>query len=299
MLLNRILDDMNENGELSGETDFEALALAGTYSKANVLTFVEHPKYASSVSKNSVALTVPETAHLLNCRGICVCDNPRLLFFKIHNILSFKDEYKRKSERTQVGSNCSISPLAFVAANNVKIGDNVVIEEFVSIKENTVIGNDCVIRAGTVIGGEGFEFKRDGDRIMPVTHAGGVIIGDSVEIQQLAAIDKAIFPWDDTVIGDYCKIDNLVYIAHAVKLNKRILVVANSFIGGRTVIGEDVWIGASATVINGIAIGSGARVNVGAVATKSVPDNESVTGNFAIEHSKFIRNLKDLSQGNK
>lgn len=70
------------------------------------------------------------------------------------------------------------------------------------------------------------------------------------------------------------------------------MIAAGATFGGRTVLGDGVWIGVGATVINGITVGEKARVNIGSVATRSVPDGGSVTGNFAIEHEKFIENLK-------
>ena len=86
----------------------------------------------------------------------------------------------------------------------------------------------------------------------------------------------------------------LVHIAHGVKIGKNVMVVANSGIGGRTVIGDDCWIGFASTLRNGITIGDRARVNMGSVVTKSVASGGSVTGNFAINHEDFIENLKAI-----
>jgi len=297
MQLNEILKEMNEQGKCSGDTAFDVLALIDAKVTKPVLTFIDNRDYIPQDFMDCTVLVEHNFADAVSARGLCACENPRLLFFKIHNYLSSKDGYKRELSKTTIGNNCKISPLSFIADNNVSIGDNTVIEEFVSIKENTTIGSNCIIRSGCTIGGEGFEYKRDGDEIYPVIHSGGVTIGNNVEIQHQCTVDKAVFPWDDTVIGEFCKIDNLVHIAHSVKLGKRVLMAANALISGRTTIGDDVWIGATATISNAISIGNNARVNIGAVATKNVDDNQSVTGNFAIDHMKFIRNLKEQSRG--
>ena len=155
-----------------------------------------------------------------------------------------------------------------------------------------VINDNSIIRAGCKIAGEGFEFKNTSEEVFHVSHIGGVIIGESVEIQYNTCIDKAIYPWDNTVIGDHVKIDNLVHIGHAVKVDSRTMIVANSGIGGRVSIGEDVWIGFGATIRNGIHIGDRARTNMGSVVTRNVGTEEAVTGNFAIPHKDFIANLK-------
>ena len=71
-----------------------------------------------------------------------------------------------------------------------------------------------------------------------------------------------------------------------------LLIVANSAIGGRTVIGDDSWVGLGANVTNGIVMGNHTRANIGSVVTKDVPDGASMSGNFAIDHKRFLENLK-------
>jgi UDP-3-O-[3-hydroxymyristoyl] glucosamine N-acyltransferase len=182
----------------------------------------------------------------------------------------------------------------------VTIGDAVVIEEFASIKENTVIGDGSVIRSGVVIGSEGFEIKKyrieEGETVFTVKHLGGVIVGKNVEIMNNSSIEKAIYPWDDTVISDGCRFDNLVLIGHASRMGKRVFIAGESVIAGNVTIGDDVWIGVGATVSNRIVIGNNARVSLGAVVTRDVPENTTVSGNFAVEHSKFIEHLKKSFQ---
>lgn len=282
---------------IENEKEFTYLALASYSLEQPVCTFLDTAKYAHMINNSvSMLLTTEELYPVFKDRsfGICICEKPRELFFKLHNYISGHTEYgyTRPVFDTTIGQNSNISPLASVAKKNVRIGDNVTIEEFCVIRENTVIGDNTIIRSGAKIGGQGFEFKRKDNTIFPVAHTGGVIIGHDVEIQYNTCVDRAIYPWDNTEIGDYTKIDNLVHIGHAVKLANDVLVVANSGIGGRTEIGEGTWIGFGATVINGTTVGKNARVNMGAVATRPVPDGGSVTGNFAIEHEKFIENLK-------
>lgn len=297
MLLSELLEQIpyTENYKIIDERPFRYLALSASNINNPNCVFLDSEKYIDSISGSvTMVLTVDGLApKLMNGHyGLCVVEQPRELFFTLHNFLSDKEEYRRKSYKTLVGKDCNISSLSYISDANVTIGNNVTIEEFASIKENVVIGDNSIIRAGTVVGGEGFEFKRVDGGILPVKHLGGVVIGENVEIQYNTCIDKAVYPWDDTVIGDYCKVDNLVHIAHAVKINRNVMVVANSGIGGRSVIKEGTWIGFGATITNGISIGENARANIGSVVTKSVADNERVTGNFAIPHQQFIENLK-------
>jgi UDP-3-O-[3-hydroxymyristoyl] glucosamine N-acyltransferase len=296
MKLDKIMAAMHELGEFNGDVSFEILALAEVEIEKRCLTFIDDIKYPKSgMTKNKLLLTTREIASSLDDASFCVCNNPRVLFFKIHNYISTNPEYRRQEFETNIGKNCTISPLASISKNNVNIGNNVCIEEFAVIRENTEIKDNSIIRSGVKIGGEGFEFKRNSDSVESVIHLGGVIIGENVEIQYNSCIDKAIYPWDNTEIGDYSKVDNLVYIAHGVKIGKNVLIVANSGIGGRVHVGDNSWIGFSATISNAIKIGKNSRTNIGLVVTKNVQDNSSVTGNFAIEHEYFINNQKKLA----
>lgn len=286
---------LNQSYEIIQDKDFLTLALAIMKLEQSFCTFIEEEKYIDTISPNAVMVITTEelSEKILKLnKGVCVCEIPRILFFQIHNYLEDEKSYIREKSITKIGENCKISTLSSIAQDNVVIGNNVVIEEFVVIRPNTVIGDNSIIRAGSIIGGEGFEFKREQETILGVRHLGGVNIGHHVEVQHNVCIDRAVYPWDNTEIGNYTKIDNLVYIAHGVKIQENVLIVAQSGIGGRTIIESGTWIGLGASVKNGNVIGEKARVNMGAVVTKPVEAKGSVTGNFAIDHERFIQNLK-------
>lgn len=302
MLLNKILQNIPINGkyEIRYEREFETLGLTVSKPNKSYCTFLDNEKYVDCIDKNAVQIITDKRLYPKivenygDSKGICIVENPREIFFRMHNYLEKATEYSRKRVQTEIGKGCYISPLASIAKENVYIGDNVTIEEFVVIRENTVIGENTIIRAGAKIGSQGFEFKRAGTEIMSVCHLGGVKIGKSVEIQYNTCVDRAVYPWDDTVIGDFSKIDNLVHIGHAAKIDNNVMIVALSGIGGRTEIADNVWIGFGATVSNGLKVGKNSRANIGSVVTKDVNPGVDVTGNFAIDHSAFIQNLKNI-----
>ncbi|HBC30507.1 MAG TPA: UDP-3-O-(3-hydroxymyristoyl)glucosamine N-acyltransferase [Clostridiales bacterium] len=297
MLLSNIFKEYGFliNIVINNEKSFDYLALTASNINGLLCVFLDDEKYINDISSNvRMVITNKRIGKLLEGThyGICIVDNPREVFFLVHNYLSEKRCKSGKKEKTIVGKNCNISILSSIAKNNVRIGDNVVIEEFVVVRENTTIGDYSIIRAGSVVGGQGYEFKRVGEGILSVAHAGGVMIGNNVEIQHNTCIDRGVFDWDNTIIGDNCKIDNLVHIAHGVKIGRNSMIVANVGIGGRTIIGENTWIGFSATITNGVSVGDNSRANIGSVVTKSIPNGGSFTGNFAIDHSIFLKNLK-------
>lgn len=297
MYISKILKEMGIPHICKNEQRVSSLGLVEYNDGKDVCTFVDNEYYLEKLSDNIQMVLIGEDLldtlkQYRKSYGICVVENPRLTYFRIHNYLVNDISYRRTDFKTRIGTNCNISSQAVIADKNVIIGNNVTIEEFAVIRENTVINDNSIIRAGCKIAGEGFEFKNTSEEVFHVSHIGGVIIGESVEIQYNTCIDKAIYPWDNTVIGDHVKIDNLVYIGHAVKVDSRTMIVANSGIGGRVSIGEDVWIGFGATIRNGIHIGDRARTNMGSVVTRNVGTEEAVTGNFAIPHKDFIANLK-------
>lgn len=291
------LTDFFSNDEVLQNCEFSSLGILDSNYEQSMLSFIEEEKYFSKLidNKNIVAvITVKEMAEKLKKMGygVVVKEDPRISFFLLHNELSCNNKYARKEYKTIIGNNCSISPLSYVSPVNVFIGDNVIIEEFVSIKENTTIGDNSIIRAGTVVGGNGFEMKKVRDEVFSIKHLGGTKIGKNVEIQYNCTIDRAIYPWDDTVIEEYSRLDNLIHIGHAAKIGRRVIMPAQSVIGGRTIIEDDAWIGIGAVVRNGLKIGKNARCNMGAVVTKNVKNDEAVSGNFAIDHKRFIEKMK-------
>ena len=129
---------------------------------------------------------------------------------------------------------------------------------------------------------------------MHVNHCGGVIIGQNVEVQYNSCIDKALYTWDNTVIGDYSKLDDLVHIEHGVKVGERCLIASRTTFGGRTVLGSDSWVGLGAIISNGLVLGSKVSISLGSVVTTNLENGEKVSGNFAINHDKYIDFIKKI-----
>ena len=297
MLLSEI-SKLIEGAKVLKDSEVDSLGLTTAECGKKILSFIENEKYIKDLSKDIKAVITNEYIgeKLKDSYGVIIANNPRMDYFKLHNKLakSMDYDYKRNDFETIIGENCEISNLASISSKNVKIGNNVKIEEFVVIRENTVIGDNSIIRSGVVLGGEGYEYKRVDGIIMNVTHCGGVIIGNNVEIQYNSCIDKALYPWDNTIIGDYSKLDNLVHIEHGVKIGERCLIASRSTFGGRTVLGSDSWVGLGAVVSNNLKLGNKVSVSLGSVVTKSLEDGAKVSGNFAIDHNKYIDFIKTI-----
>lgn len=285
-----------EGSKVLSDGNFTSMGLAVSKCEEQLLSFIENEKYIDGLGDNITCLiTTKEIGEKLKDRyGILIVEVPRIAYFKLHNKLAQNVDYIRREFETIIGDNCSISKLSSISSKNVKIGNNVIIEEFVVIRENTTIKDNSIIRSGCILGGEGYEYKREAGSIMNVNHTGGVIIEEFVEIQYNSCVDKALYTWDNTTIGAYTKLDNFVHIEHGVKIGARNLIASRTTIGGRTVIGSDSWVGLGAIISNGLIIGEKCSISLGSVVTKSLENGEKVSGNFAINHNKYIEFIKTI-----
>jgi len=276
--------------------EFQSLGLV-THDRPRLLVFLEHEQHLARLLENrhtACVVTTQDLAEKLPSRlAVAIADNPRKTFYEFHNDLVANTEFYWKSFATEISPGAHIHPRAFVAERNVRIGKGTVIEAGVTVLERSIIGDDVVLRAGCTVGSQGFEFKRIEGQILPVAHGGGVRLHDRVEIQANCALSRSVFG-GFTELGEDTKLDNLIHVAHNVRIGKRCLLAASVMVAGSVIIGDDVWIGPGASISSEVAIGDGASITIGSVVTKDVPPGQRVTGNFAIAHDKFVAFLRSI-----
>lgn len=207
-----------------------------------------------------VSENLPEDANKNN--NYVIVNKPRVEFKKLLDIL-YPDEINNEPI---LGQNV-------VIGNNVTIGYNLKIGHNTVILDNTIIGNNVTIGCNNTIGGVGFGYEKDefGEYKL-IKHIGNVVINDGVEIGNNTCIDRGVI--GSTIIGENCKIDNLVHIAHGVNIGKNSLIIANSMIAGSVTIGKNVWIAPSTSVINGAKIGDNSMTGIGTVVIRDIGNNE-------------------------
>ncbi len=263
----------------------------------DLLSFVEDEVYLQTAgeNKNILALVTKKQFAKVNPNITLLFSNqPRHTFYLIHEFLSKNTDFYCKKTKNIIHPSARIHFSSFIAGSNIEIGKNVVIGPNVCIYEGTKIAENVEIKPGAIIGSCGFEYYKIKGEMFPVTHAGGVEIKEGVSIGANTCIDRAIFK-ENTYIGEYSKIDNLVHIGHGVKIGKRVMIPAGVVIAGFVKIGNDSWIGVGSVILQRLKIGSNVLISIGSVVTKDVSDNAHVTGNFAIDHNKFIKSLKQKS----
>lgn len=154
----------------------------------------------------------------------------------------------------KIGDNCIIKGHASIGAD-VTIGANTTLHPHVTIYDRCKIGERVCIHASSVIGSDGFGYTFIDGHHMKVPHVGHVVIEDDVEIGANTTIDKATL--GATVIGAGTKIDNLVQIAHSVKLGKHNILCAFTGIAGSTTSGDNVIFAANVGVSDHVRIDDG------------------------------------------
>lgn len=272
----------------------------------NTIIFLNKNKneYLEKLSKinESIIILLSTTkkervSKISNSNLIIFSNNPRLEYAKLlYKVLKETGHYNRKNftlkdgyyygENVKVGENVIIEPFVRIGSN-VEIGNNTVIKSGAIINDNIKIGNNCYIKSNCVIGGEGYGIEKDTDgKTYRIPHIGGVEIGNNVEIGALATVCLGTI--GKTIIKDYTIIDDHVHISHNVLVGEGTFVVAGSFIGGSVKIGKNSYLGLGCVVKNKLTLGENSKVSMGAVVVTDVKDNETVTGNFAMPHMKFL-----------
>ncbi|HLF51407.1 UDP-3-O-(3-hydroxymyristoyl)glucosamine N-acyltransferase [Flavobacterium sp.] len=181
----------------------------------------------------------------------------------------------------QLGENVTLYPNVTIL-DECTIGKNTVIWSGAVVRERCHIGMDCILHPNSTIGADGFGFRPDPERgLVKVPQIGNVVLGNGVEIGANSCVDRGKF--SSTVLGDGCKIDNLVQIGHNSKLGKFCIMAGHSGLAGSVTLGNGVIIGGSASIKDHITIGDGAMVGAGSGVAADVPAGKTVLGYPAVD----------------
>ena len=189
-------------------------------------------------------------------------------------------------ERSIIGPNC-------VIGDHARLGDDCLLHANVTIYHQCVLGSRVILHGGCVIGSDGFGFANDKGRWVKIPQVGRVVIGDDVEIGACTTIDRGAL--DDTVIEEGVKLDNLIQVAHNVKIGAHTAIAACTGIAGSTKIGRHCMIGGAAMIFGHIEIADGVRISTNTLITKSLTKPGTYTSALPFsEHGEWLRNAAHL-----
>jgi len=284
--------------DLEGDPDKEVFGL-NTLESASIdeIAFISRKSFLSSLplTKAGALICSNELSEGYSGNKL-IGEDPYLLYARCTKV--FKDfgsisSNLGVSELAYIGNNVSISKKSSVAnftniSDGVDIEDDVVIGSGVFIGENSVIrkgsriypnvaiydsaeiGSNCIIHSGAVIGSDGLGFAKEKGKWVKIEHLGKVIIGDNVEIGSNTSIDRGSV--GNTVIEDDVKIDNLVHLAHNVKIGSGTAIAANSAVAGSSSIGKNCTLAGCCAVVDNIEVTDEVHITAMSLITKSIKE---------------------------
>ena len=180
-----------------------------------------------------------------------------------------------------LGENVTIYPNATIL-DECTIGKNTIIWSGVVVRERCHVGAYCILHPNCTIGADGFGFRPCPERgLVKIPQIGNVILGNNVEIGANSSVDRGKF--SSTILGDGCKIDNLVQIGHNSILGKYCIMAGNSGLAGSVTLGNGVIIGGSASIKDHLTLGDGVIIGAGSGVAADVPAGKTMLGYPAVE----------------
>jgi UDP-3-O-[3-hydroxymyristoyl] glucosamine N-acyltransferase len=184
------------------------------------------------------------------------------------------------ADRASVGAGC-------VVGDDCSIGEDARLMPRVVLYSGTRVGRRCLVHSGVVLGGDGYGFATTGGEHRKVPQLGRVVLEDDVELGSNTTVDRGML--GETLIGAGSKLDNLVMIAHGVRLGRHSLLAAQSGIAGSTQVGDrTVWAGQSGAAGH-LKIAAGTIVAAKAAVLKDVAEKRFVAGIPAVDHGRWKR----------
>ncbi|MGB9235054.1 MAG: UDP-3-O-(3-hydroxymyristoyl)glucosamine N-acyltransferase [Terriglobales bacterium] len=293
--------------------DMEITAVAGIeHALPGQITFVANQKYAAAAKTTRASAVIVDENFPAISTGMLRTKNPYLAWAKAVEIFYHPPSYAPGIHPTavihptaKIGKNAHLGPYA-VIDQDVEIGDNAVLLAHVTIyrgvriganffahthavvREFCRLGSNIVLQNAAIVGSDGFGFAKDeSGHWHKIVQSGNVVIGDDVEIQASACIDRAAV--GQTSIARGAKIDNLVQVGHASTVGEDTLLCAQVGLAGSTEVGNNVILAGQVGVAGHCKIGDGAIATAQSGIPNDVEAGKTVSGYPAIDNRLWLR----------
>ena len=312
-------------GELLGSTDLTIQTIGPLQGATpQTLSFLANPKYSAQLSSSEAACVIvaPALREQALARGVALITPDPYLYFA--RLTQWWAKRFRPPVVPGVHPSAVVHPTATLGAG-VSIGPLAVVEAMASIADHVVVGPQChigagaalgaftrlsahvvfgagcvmgqrgVVHSGVVIGADGFGFAPIHGEWEKIEQLGAVRIGDDVEIGANTCIDRGAL--QDTVIEDGVKLDNLIQIAHNVRVGAHTAIAGCTGIAGSTTIGKHCTIAGAVNIIGHLNIADHVHVSVATVVTRSISEPGVYSGSFPFDdNAAWEKNAATLRQ---
>jgi UDP-3-O-[3-hydroxymyristoyl] glucosamine N-acyltransferase len=312
-------------GELIGDAAMRIVGIAPLESAGpGTIAFLANPRYRGHLTSSAAGCVIvaPAYRELAQGRGAAIVTPDPYLYYA--RLTRWWAALQRPPEpagihptaavdaSADIGAGVSIGAFAVIEAGAVlapraalgagsfvgrgcSVGADSRIGPRVSLLQGTRLGERCIVHPGAVLGADGFGFAPDQGRWEKIEQLGNVVVGDDVEIGANTCIDRGAV--GDTVIGDGVKIDNLVQIAHNVRIGAHTAIAGCVGIAGSSVIGAHCMIGGNAGVSGHVSIADHVVVSGATQITRSITKPGRYSGVFPFEeNAAWERNAATLRQ---
>ena len=303
------------NCALEGDASLEITGVAGLEdARAGDLTFLANRKYRPALASTRASAVLLAPNEPKPALAVLRSQNAYLDFARAIEFFHPTPRYAPGVHPTAVvagsaklGVGAHIGPCCFVD-EGVEIGDHAVLHSFVSVyrgarigdyffahshscvRENCRIGNRVILQNGVVVGSDGFGFAREASgHWYKIRQAGPAVIGDDVEIQAHAVIDRATV--GETRIGRGTKIDNLVQVGHACKVGEDTLLCGQVGLAGSTTVGDRCILAGQVGAAGHLTIGDGATVSSQSGVPGDVPAGAVYSGYPAMDNLAWRKSV--------
>jgi len=299
-------------GRVEGDSERSIRGVA-TLARADSdqISFLTNPRYRDRLATTRAAalLVAPDVATSGHDR--LVVDEPYLalarlleLFYPAPARVAAISSRAHVAEDAQIGEDVVIEPFA-VVESDCQIGDGVTLgagcvvgrgsrlgpkselRPRVVLYPDTQIGARCLIHAGVVLGADGFGFATSGSTHHKIPQLDRVVIEDDVEIGANTTVDRGML--DPTVVGQGSKIDNLVMLAHGVRLDAGSLLAAQVGIAGSTHVGKQARFAGQSGAAGHLELGDATIVAAKSAVLQDLPAGSFVAGIPAVDHRGWKR----------
>ncbi len=307
------------SAEVIGDPEIEITGVASLQAAGpGDISFLGNPRFRKAALESRAGALIVAEKLPVKCVQILVSYDPYAAFVKVME--KFRPEPRPAAgvhssavvmKSASVGAGVHIGAHAFVG-EDAKVGDRSVIAAGAVISAGCLVGDDCfihpqtvlypgvstgkrvILHAGTVIGSDGFGFILSEEGHTKKPQAGSVVVEDDVEMGANCTIDRAML--DNTVIGAGSKFDNMVHIAHNVRVGKNCVILAGTAIGGSVIIGDNTIISGGCVIRDNITIGERVNVVGHSAVSDDVKSGETVWGLPAMPFSRAKRVYLRLKQ---